>query len=79
MSVPPITVLKKRCKRYRRMVFFAMLAVITLAFAPLLYRGALWFTLYGIALFGVLAVVASLLQGYYARKLSADGASRIAD
>ena len=79
MSVPEIAALQKRCKRYRRMTFFSLLAVVTLAFAPALYRGAVLFTLYGIALFGVLAVAGSLLQGYYARKLAANTAGRIAD
>lgn len=74
---PEIQALRKRCKRYRRMTLFSLLAVIALAFAPALYHHALAFSLYGIALFGFLAIVGNLLLAHYQSKLAAHPASGI--
>lgn len=61
--LPPLILrLQKRRKRYRKMTFFSLLAVTTLAITPAMFSHALAFALYGIAWFGLLAVVGNYLH-----------------
>lgn len=70
---PEILSLQKRRKRYRKMFYFSLLAVITLAITPAIFTHALAFALYGIALFGVMAIVSYWMQGRVDAQLRARG------
>lgn len=70
---PEILALQKRRKRYRKMCRFAFVGIITLAVTPALFSHVLAFTLYGIALFGVIAIVSHWLHGRVDEQLIARG------
>lgn len=70
---PAIARLQKRRRHYRRMTFFSLLAVVTLACAPAMFGGALSFALYGIGLFGAAAMVGNALHARTVRQLARAG------
>lgn len=70
---PAIARLDKRRRHYRRMTFFSIVAVVTLACAPAMFSGALAFALYGIGLFGAAAMIGNALHARTVHKLARAG------